>query len=69
MREMRNAYKILARKTEWKRPLIRSNHRWEDNIRLCLWEIWWKVVDWMHVVQNTDKWQALVNVIVNLWIL
>jgi len=33
MREMRNAYKILVGKPEWKRPLGRLRHRWEDNIR------------------------------------
>jgi hypothetical protein len=33
MREMRKAYKILVGKPEWKRPLGRLRHRWEDNIR------------------------------------
>jgi hypothetical protein len=32
---MRNAYKIVVRKPEGKRPLGRSTHRWED-IRLDL---------------------------------
>jgi hypothetical protein len=29
MGEMRNAYKILVRKLEGKRPLGRPRHRWE----------------------------------------
>jgi hypothetical protein len=33
MREMRNAYKILVRKLEGKRPHGRPRCRWEDNIR------------------------------------
>jgi hypothetical protein len=37
--EMRNAYKILVRKPEGKKPHRRSQHRWEDNIKLGLWEI------------------------------
>jgi hypothetical protein len=41
MREMRNAYKILARKSEGKRPLGLLRHSWEDNIRMDLREIWW----------------------------
>jgi hypothetical protein len=45
MGEMRNAYKILIRKPEWKRPLGRPGHRWEDNITLDLREIWWEVMD------------------------
>jgi hypothetical protein len=31
---MRNAYKILVRKSEEKRPLRRSTHRWENNIKM-----------------------------------
>jgi hypothetical protein len=33
---MRNAYKILGRKPEGKRPVRRPRHRWEDNIRMDL---------------------------------
>jgi hypothetical protein len=32
---MRNAYRILARRTEGKRPM----HRWEDNIKMDLKEV------------------------------
>jgi hypothetical protein len=40
MGEMRNAYIILVRQTERKRPLGRSGHKWEeDNIRIDLNEI------------------------------
>jgi hypothetical protein len=42
MGEMRNAYKILVRKSEWKRTLGRIRRRWEDNIRLDLSNVWWK---------------------------
>jgi hypothetical protein len=37
--EMRNAYKILGRKLEGKRPLGRPRHKWEDNLRTDLREI------------------------------
>jgi hypothetical protein len=30
---MRNAYKILDGKTEWKRSLGRNDCRWKDNIK------------------------------------
>jgi hypothetical protein len=33
---MRNAYKVLIRKPEGKRPLGRPRHIWEDNIRMDL---------------------------------
>jgi hypothetical protein len=35
--EMRNVYKILVGKPEWKRQLGRPRHRGED-IKLYLWE-------------------------------
>jgi hypothetical protein len=31
-----NAYRILVRKPEGKRPLGRPRHRWEDNIKMDL---------------------------------
>jgi hypothetical protein len=33
-----------------------------------LWEIEWEVVDWMHVAQDRDWWQVLMNTIMNLQI-
>jgi hypothetical protein len=42
MGEMRNTYKIMARKPHGKRPCGRHRHRWEDNIRLYLREIEWE---------------------------
>jgi len=63
MREMRNAYKIMVRKHEGERPLRRPRHGWEDNIRM---DIGWEGVDWMHVAEDRDQWQTLVNMRVNL---
>jgi len=62
--EMWNAYKILVRKPEWKRTCI-SRHRWE-NIRMDLKEIWWKVVDRIHLTQDRDQRWALVITVMNL---
>jgi hypothetical protein len=36
---MRNAYDILVRKPEDKRPIRTPRHRWEDNIRMDLREM------------------------------
>jgi len=33
---MRNAYKILVRKSEGKRPFRKLRHRWEENIGMNL---------------------------------
>jgi hypothetical protein len=50
--EMRNEYRILVRKPEGKRSVIRPNSRWEDNIRMDLREIGWECVDrciWLRI--------------------
>jgi len=39
MGEMRNAYKILVRKSERKTPYRRPRHTWEDNIEKDTTEI------------------------------
>jgi hypothetical protein len=48
--------------------LGRPGNRWED-IKMELREIRWKGMDWMHLAQDRDQWQALVNTVMNLWVL
>jgi hypothetical protein len=31
-------------------------------------KIEWEVVDWKHLAQDRDHWQALMNRIMNLWL-
>jgi hypothetical protein len=62
IREMKNAYKILVRKSEGKRTLGRPKRRWVDNIRMDLRES----VDWMHLARDRYQWRALVNTALNL---
>jgi len=66
MGDMRNAYNILVGKPEGKRSLGRPRCRWEDNIRMDLREIRWEVVNWVHLDQFLDQWQAVVNTVMNL---
>jgi hypothetical protein len=68
MVEMRNVYKILVGKSQGKRPLGRLNHRWEGNILMDLRETEWEGVDRIHLAQDRDQWQALVNMVMNLWV-
>jgi hypothetical protein len=41
MGEKRNAYRLLERKPEGKRPLGRPRRRWVNNIRMDLEEVGW----------------------------
>jgi hypothetical protein len=69
MGEERNVYKVLMGKPEGKRPLERPRHRWEDGIRIDLREIGLGSVDWIQLAQDRDRWQVLVNTVMNLRVL
>jgi hypothetical protein len=64
---MRNAYSILVGKPEG-RPLGRRKRRWEDNIRMDLREIGWKVMDLMYLAQDRDQWRPLLKMVMKLWV-
>jgi hypothetical protein len=68
MGEVRGAYNILVGRPEGSRPLGRPRRRWEDNIKMDLREIWFGDVDWIHLVEDRDMWQALVNTVMKLWV-
>jgi streptomycin 6-kinase len=58
--EKRNAYKLLVRKPEEKRPL-ESIDTHVDNIKMDLGEVGWDVVDWIGLAQDRNRWRALMN--------
>jgi hypothetical protein len=66
MGEKRNAHRLLVGKPEGRRPLGRPRRRWLDNIMMDLVEVVWGDVDWIGLVQDRDKWRALVNSVLNL---
>jgi hypothetical protein len=64
--EKRNAYRLLVRNPEGRRPLGRPRRRWVDNIRMDLVEVGWGNVDWIGLAQDRDRWRALANSVTNL---
>jgi hypothetical protein len=69
MGEGRNVYRVLMGKPKGKRPLERPKHRWEDWIKMDLREIGWGGIEWIHLAQDRDHWWAVVNAVMNLWVL
>jgi len=55
---------VLVGKPEGKRILGRPRRRWEDNNKLDLLELGCGVIDWIELVQDRDRWQALVNALI-----
>jgi hypothetical protein len=65
--ERRGEYRVLVGKHEGRRPLGRPRRTWEDNIKMGLREVEWGM-DWINLAQDRDRWLALLNTVVNLWI-
>jgi hypothetical protein len=61
-------YRVLVGKPEGKRPLGRPRHRWEDNIKMYLQEVGCGGMDWIKLAEDRNRYQALVNAVMNLWV-
>ena len=49
-------------------PLGRPAHRWEANIKMDLQDMMGGDVNWIQLVQEREKWQAVLNTVMNLWV-
>ena len=67
MRERKGIYRVLVGKPEGKIPLGRPRHRWKD-IKVDLQEVGCGSMDWLKLAQDRDRWRALVNAVMNLWV-
>jgi hypothetical protein len=68
MGEQRGTYRFLVGKLEEKKPLGRPSCRWKDNIVVDLQVVGCGDIGWIELAQDRDRWQALVNAVVNLWV-
>ena len=64
MGEGRGVHGVLVGKPEGKRPLGIPRRRWEDNIKMDLWEVG-RSGDWMELAQDRERWRVLVNTVMN----
>ena len=69
MWERRGVYRVLVGKPEGNRPLGRPKHRWQDNSKIDIQEVGCECMDWIDLAQDRDRWQPLVNTVMNLAIL
>jgi hypothetical protein len=46
----------------------RARLRWMNNIKMDLGETDWGVVDWIGPAQDRERWRALVNAVMHLWV-
>jgi hypothetical protein len=62
----RGVYRVLVGKPEGKAPFGRPRHRWEGNIKMDVQEVGCRIMDWIELAQDRDRWPALVNAATNL---
>jgi hypothetical protein len=61
-------YRLLVGKPEGKRPLGRPRRRQVNNIKMDLGKVGRDDVDWFGLAQDRNRWRALVNSVLNLWV-
>jgi hypothetical protein len=66
MGERRGVYRVLVWETEGKRPLGRPRRRWGVILKwkFTKWDV--KVWTGFELTRDRDRWQALVNAVMNL---
>jgi hypothetical protein len=68
MGERRGAYRVLVVKPGGKRPTGRPRHRWEGNIKMDIKEVECGGMKWIKLAHYRDRWRALGNVVMYLWV-
>jgi hypothetical protein len=58
----------LVRKPEEKRPHGRPRSKWEDVIKMDLYDVGWGGMDWINLAQGGERRRALVNAVMTFWL-
>jgi hypothetical protein len=54
---------------ERKKLLVRPRLRWKDTIRMDHNYTGWDDVEWVQLAQVRGQWRAVVNVVINRWVM
>jgi hypothetical protein len=68
MGEGKGVYRFLVGRPEGKRPLGRSRHRGEDNIKMDLREIGIDETNWIRLARDRVQWRVFLNTVMNFWV-
>jgi hypothetical protein len=64
-----NCIQNLDAKLEVTMLLGRPGYIWEYNIKMDLWKIGCRSIDWINLAQDKDKWHVLLNMVTKFWFL
>jgi hypothetical protein len=39
--------------------------KWDNDVKMCVTKMRWEGLNWIHLAQDRDKWQALGNTVMN----
>jgi hypothetical protein len=56
-------------KTEGKRPHRRPRHKWAVDINIYVMDIGWEGMGWNVLARDRSKWCAVLNMVMNIWVL
>ena len=47
-------------------PTWKSRRRWDDNIKVYIQEMGWGSMEWIDLAKERDRWEAVMNEVMNL---
>jgi hypothetical protein len=66
MGKRRGASRVFVGKYEGKRPLGTPRRTWKDDIKMDFQEVRCGEAYWIDLAQDSDRWRAFVNAVLNL---
>ena len=68
MGKRRGAYRNFRGRPDGKRQLGRTKRRWKDDDKMDLQEVEWGGTDRISLIQDKNRWWAIVNAVIDLWV-